>query len=202
MGLFPGVALANEIAGIPRIVDGDTVQIGTAKIRLEGIDSLETDQLCLDREGKRWTCGVEARDRLIQKAGGKTWTCRTNSVDRYGRALATCEAEGTDINRWLVREGWALSFIRYSHVYDSDGRLAAEQQKLARFLPSPSSALCRRVRPGCARDHLRAKAIATPGAPSRVKKLVRGRILCFGVRIPCSLKKFPVRSSKIPCSVA
>jgi hypothetical protein len=24
----------------------------------------------LDRDGKRWTCGIEARDRLIKKAGG------------------------------------------------------------------------------------------------------------------------------------
>jgi endonuclease YncB( thermonuclease family) len=129
MGALQGAALANEIRGVPRIVDGDTIQIGTSKIRLEGIDSPETDQLCLDHEGKRWTCGIEARDRLIQKAGrGKVWTCRTNSRDRYGRALATCEVEGANINRWMVREGWALSFVRYSHEYDTD-ELSARQAK-------------------------------------------------------------------------
>src|SRR5262245_11704772 len=123
-----GVALAEEIRGIPRIVDGDTVQIGTAKIRLQGIDAPETDQLCLDRNGKRWTCGVEARDQLIRKAGSKLWTWRTNSIDRYSRALAACEVEGADINRWLVREGWAMSFVRYSHIYDADERAARQAQ--------------------------------------------------------------------------
>jgi endonuclease YncB( thermonuclease family) len=123
-----GVALADEIRGIPRIVDGDTVQVGTAKIRLQGIDAPETDQLCLDRNGKRWTCGIEARDQLIQKAGRKVWTCRTNSIDRYGRNLATCEVDGSDINRWLVREGWAMSFVRYAHVYDADERAARQAQ--------------------------------------------------------------------------
>jgi endonuclease YncB( thermonuclease family) len=123
---FRGTALSTEIAGAPRIVDGDTIEIGTSKIRLEAIDSPEPDQLCLDHEGKRWTCGIEARDRLIQKAGGKVWMCRTNSNDLYGRALATCEVEGTNINRWMVREGWALSFVRYSHEYDRD-ELAARQ---------------------------------------------------------------------------
>jgi endonuclease YncB( thermonuclease family) len=126
VGVLQGAALANELLGIARIVDGDTVQIGTVKIRLEGIDAPETDQLCLNREGKRWTCGIEARDRLIQKSGGKVWACRTNSADRYGRALATCEVEGININRWLVREGWALSFIRYSHEYDSDEAVARQ----------------------------------------------------------------------------
>jgi endonuclease YncB( thermonuclease family) len=123
----PYAAFSNEIIGVPRIVDGDTVQIGASKIRLQGIDSPETDQLCLDPEGKRWTCGIEARDRLIQKAGsGKVWTCHTNSVDRYGRALATCEVEGLNINRWLIRTGWALSFVRHSHEYDRDERAARD----------------------------------------------------------------------------
>src|SRR3954453_20764656 len=40
-------ALAVDVTGIPRIVDGDTVAIGQTKIRLEGIDAPETDQLCL-----------------------------------------------------------------------------------------------------------------------------------------------------------
>jgi endonuclease YncB( thermonuclease family) len=126
--ILQGVALAEEIQGIPRIVDGDTVQIGTVKIRLQGVDAPETDQLCLDRDGKRWTCGIEARDRLIQKAGGKVWTCNTSSIDPYGRALATCEVEGANINRWLVREGWAMSFVRYSHIYDADERAARQAQ--------------------------------------------------------------------------
>ena len=128
MGALQGVALAEDIRGTPRIVDGDTVQIGTVKIRLQGVDAPETDQLCLDRDGKRWSCGIEARDRLVHRASGKVWTCRTSSIDRYGRALATCEVEGSDINRWLVREGWAMSFVRYSHIYDADERAARDAQ--------------------------------------------------------------------------
>jgi endonuclease YncB( thermonuclease family) len=129
----PCAAFSNEIIGVPRIVDGDTVQIGSSKIRLQGIDSPETDQLCLDREGKRWTCGIEARNRLIQKAGsGKVWTCHTSSVDRYGRALATCEVEGLNINRWLIRTGWALSFVRYSHEYDCDEHAARDASSRGR----------------------------------------------------------------------
>jgi endonuclease YncB( thermonuclease family) len=119
-------AWGGEMVGVPRIVDGDTVQIGSAKIRLAGIDAPETDQLCLDREGKRWACGIEARDRLIAKAGSKVWSCRSDSMDRYGRALAACQVERIDINRWLVREGWALAFTRYAHTYDSDEAIARQ----------------------------------------------------------------------------
>jgi endonuclease YncB( thermonuclease family) len=43
-------------------VDGDTVQIGSTKIRLSGIDAPETDQLCLDAKGEGWACGLASRD--------------------------------------------------------------------------------------------------------------------------------------------
>jgi endonuclease YncB( thermonuclease family) len=46
----PGIGreVSKRVAGIPRIVDGDTVQIGETKIRLSGIDAPETDQVCFD----------------------------------------------------------------------------------------------------------------------------------------------------------
>jgi endonuclease YncB( thermonuclease family) len=103
--------LAADITGVPRIVDGDTIQIDMTKIRLNGIDAPETDQLCLDEKGKRWTCGITSRDELVRQAGDKSWTCHITGTDRYGRSLATCEVDGQDIERWIVRSGWALSFL-------------------------------------------------------------------------------------------
>jgi endonuclease YncB( thermonuclease family) len=44
----------DRISGVPRVVDGDTITIGTTKIRLESIDAPESDQVCLDANGKHW----------------------------------------------------------------------------------------------------------------------------------------------------
>lgn len=119
-------AMAADISGVPRIVDGDTVQINSTKIRLSGIDAPETDQLCLDPIGERRACGVTARDELIEHAGGKPWTCHISGTDRYGRSLAACEVDGQDVQQWMVRNGWALSFVRYSHAYDADEQAARD----------------------------------------------------------------------------
>jgi endonuclease YncB( thermonuclease family) len=113
-------AMAADITGIPRIVDGDTVRIDATKIRLRGIDAPETDQVCLDPIGEKWACGVTARDELVEHAGGKPWTCHISGSDRFRRSLAACEVDGDDIQQWMVRNGWALSFVRYSHAYDAD----------------------------------------------------------------------------------
>lgn len=118
--LLASPTLATEITGIPRIVDGDTVLIEQAKIRFAGIDAPETDQLCLDAEGRSRACGVKARDELIKHSNGQPWTCETAGTDRYGRLLGNCFIEGEDVSAWMVRSGWALSFIRYSHAYDAD----------------------------------------------------------------------------------
>jgi endonuclease YncB( thermonuclease family) len=110
----------DPISGVPLIVDGDTVWIGATKIRLEGIDAPESDQMCLNPTGKAWNCGIASRDELAKRTSGKVWSCQATGTDRYGRTLARCEVGGEDIQRWMVRNGWALSFVRYSRAYDAD----------------------------------------------------------------------------------
>ena len=46
-------------------------------------------------------------------------------ADRYGRSLGICFADDEDLNAWMVGEGWALPFVRYSRAYvtaESDAR--------------------------------------------------------------------------------
>jgi endonuclease YncB( thermonuclease family) len=124
--LLASPAFAAEITGIARIIGGDTVEIDLVKIRLSGIDAPETDQLCLDAKGEKWACGIVARDELIKHSNGQAWECTTTGTDRYGRSLANCFVEGEDVSAWMVRSGWALSFVRYSHSYDADETAARD----------------------------------------------------------------------------
>ena len=123
------VAEAAEISGIPRVVDGDTLVIGATKIRLEGIDAPETDQICLDAKGDHWTCGIEARDRLEAHIAGRVITCLSNGTDVYQRSLATCSLKGENLNAWMVQEGWALAYVKYSSTYQQVERDARVHQR-------------------------------------------------------------------------
>jgi endonuclease YncB( thermonuclease family) len=124
--LAPSLAHAADVSGVPKIREADLVQIGNSRIRLSGVDAPSVDQLCLNTKGERWTCGVAARDELIKHTEGKSWTCRLGQTDRRGRALARCEVDGEDIQKWLVRAGWALAFTRFSHDYEADEKEARE----------------------------------------------------------------------------
>lgn len=124
--LLPALAEAADVTGVPKIREGDQLQIGNTRIRLGGIDAPSVDQLCLNSKGERWTCGVAARDELVKFAGNKPWTCHTHRVDRRGRTVARCEVDGEDIQKWMVKNGWALAYVRFSKDYEADEKAARE----------------------------------------------------------------------------
>jgi endonuclease YncB( thermonuclease family) len=123
---LPSFARAADVSGVPKVRDADLIQIGTSRIRLEGIDAPSVDQLCLNTKGERWTCGIAAREELIKYTGNKSWACHSTRIDRRGRLIARCEVDGEDIQKWLVTNGWALAYPRQSHVYEADQTAARE----------------------------------------------------------------------------
>ena len=43
--------------------------------------------------------------------------CKERDRDRYGRVVAVCRLEAENLNAWLVAQGWALAYRRYSSDY-------------------------------------------------------------------------------------
>jgi endonuclease YncB( thermonuclease family) len=124
--LLPAIAHAADITGVPKIREGDQVQIGNQRLRLAGIYAPAVDQLCLNAKAERWTCGVAARDDRWSCRGRSSFCPRTAWPVRRGRTLARCEADGEDIQKWLVAQGWALAYARISRDYEADEKAARD----------------------------------------------------------------------------
>ena len=132
-------ALADDIYGIPKIIDGDTVYIDKYKIRLEGIDAPEIKQQC-QKESlkissiigftfyKNYYCGKFSKEKLIAKINGSKINCTLSSKDRYERYIATCFKDEINLNQWLVRNGYAIAYRRYSKKYVSDEDFAKKNK--------------------------------------------------------------------------
>ncbi|BBF92142.1 thermonuclease family protein [Blastochloris tepida] len=113
-------AAAEPILGRASVIDGDTIEIHGGRIRLSGIDAPESSQHCRNRStGAPILCGGQSAMKLADLIGPSVVACTPDGTDRYGRTLAHCSARGIDLGDAMVRSGWALSFIRYSHEYDS-----------------------------------------------------------------------------------
>jgi endonuclease YncB( thermonuclease family) len=113
-----------DIAGPVHVVDGDTLDIGEVRIRLEGIDAPEAGQSCKRKWFGWWACGHEATAALRRLTERRTVTCNPRGMDKYGRVLAVCHADGRDINAELVRRGYAWAFAKYSQSYVREEALA------------------------------------------------------------------------------
>ena len=106
-----------------RIIDGDTIQIDKVKFRLHGIDAPEIQQICQFKE-INYNCGVSSKDFLVSLIGNQSVKCEHKDVDRYKRVVAEYFVENTNLNKELVRNGWALAFRDYSNDYIADEKFA------------------------------------------------------------------------------
>ena len=116
------VAAGSDLRGAARIIDGDTLDVGGARVRLFGIDAPELSQTCETPHGD-WACGRWARDVLRALADGPV-TCIGRGNDRYGRVIARCDAGQGDLGAALVEAGAATAYRRYSTDYVANEALA------------------------------------------------------------------------------
>ena len=106
-----------------KIVDGDTIHLNGKKIRFSGIDTPEIKQICL-KNGIKNTCGITAKQILIDKISNSRIKCIEEGKDQYKRILAECFVNNESLSSYLVRSGYAFAYRRYSKKFISDEEFA------------------------------------------------------------------------------
>ena len=110
-----------------KVIDGDTIHIGTIKYRFFGIDAPEIKQIC-EKDFKRVECGILAKNFLKNKISDKIPSCITKDKDRYQRVVAECFIGNESLSRFMVREGYAVAYSQYSKDFVEDEKFAKENR--------------------------------------------------------------------------
>lgn len=118
-----------------RVIDGDTIIYNGQKIRLFGIDAPEKKQKCKKpflslsfiSFSKEYDCGLLATKKLKQKIDKKIINCIKKGTDRYQRIIGICYINNRDINAWMVRNGYAVAYVKYSKKYLFQENLARKE---------------------------------------------------------------------------
>ena len=127
----------NKITGFAKVVDGDTIKINSKKIRLYGIDAPEKKQKCKKTYltisfmsfTKDYMCGEVSTQKLIKKINKQKLNCNILDVDRYKRLIGECFKRNINLNSWMVSNGYAVAYRKYSKKYVSD-EINAKNNKL------------------------------------------------------------------------
>jgi len=109
------------------IIDGDTIRIGEERIRFSGIDAPEINQTCIS-EGVEVFCGQISKSLLVDKTSLEQVKCISEGKDQYNRTLAECFVNGESLSRYLVRQGYAFAYRKYSKKFIKDEDYAKEKK--------------------------------------------------------------------------
>ena len=117
----------NLFANTVKVIDGDTIKIGNEKIRFGGIDAPELKQICFKNEEKI-SCGILAKNVLKKKIGKETPKCISEGKDVYKRTIAECFINEESLSKFLVSNGYAFAYRKYSRKFIKDERFAKKNK--------------------------------------------------------------------------
>jgi micrococcal nuclease len=116
---------ASGPARVVRVVDGDTLKVRMADGRRKTVRVLQIDTPEVKKPDTPIECGgpqASAAMRRLALDGdgrGRAVTLVSDpsqdAVDRYGRVLAYVDADGQDLGKTLVAQGWAKVYVFRGH---------------------------------------------------------------------------------------
>ena len=112
-------SVACSPAAAQTVVDGDTITLAGVTWRLFGIHAPEMHQRCGD-----WPAGRTASLHLQELMKSRSVFCKSVGVDRDGRTVGLCRANGVDLGRAMVRDGMAWAYFQNSRAYIGDEAVA------------------------------------------------------------------------------
>ena len=109
------------VKGKARIIDGDTIEINSEKIRFGGIDTPEKKEI-----GHRFS-----KKKLSEKIGNNMVTCvREKNKDRWGRTVGECFVNEESLSSFMVQNGYACDYVKYSKKKYAKDEEDAKTKKL------------------------------------------------------------------------
>ena len=102
-----------------KIIDGDTIHLNGEKIRFSGIDTPELKQTC-SINNEIIFCGIEAKKLLVDKIASNKIKCISEGKDQYKRTLAECFVNDLSLSSYLVKNGYAFAYRKYSKKFIAD----------------------------------------------------------------------------------
>jgi micrococcal nuclease len=112
------------VTKVTRVIDGDTFETESGdKVRLIGINAPEISDL-FGQESKQYLLGL-IENKIIELQTDNS----TNDRDVYQRLLRYVILDGIDINKKMVSDGFAFTYLKYHFSRENDYQQAQNQAR-------------------------------------------------------------------------
>jgi micrococcal nuclease len=117
------------VGEVTYVRDGDTIELGSMAIRLNGLAAPAWDE----------PGGTEARKAMIELARGRRVRCELDGTRTYDRCAGICYLDGADISEIMVHRGLARDCPRYSQgrYAEAEGQAATAGATIGRSYALP-----------------------------------------------------------------
>ena len=75
-----------------------------------------------------WYCGKQSTAELKKIIDNQSVECQVSDIDIYDRYIAICSTIKTNLNKWMVKNGWAIAYRYYSTDYILEEKYARENK--------------------------------------------------------------------------
>jgi len=113
-----------DLVGVASVIDGDTIEIHGARIRLQGYDTPEAGKRCGDVNVYQ-----RAALALSDFIGSRTVTCADTGERNNQRVVGVCSVGNVDLGDHMVSQGWGRDWPRYSKKKYADEEARARAAK-------------------------------------------------------------------------
>ncbi len=106
----PAAQAADVLAAPPAqvaVVDAGTLRLKDSVVRLLGVEPPARGATCRTVGGSEFDCAAAATNALAAMVREASVACSLHGHDQVGRALAVCQASGTELNQAVIAAGWA-----------------------------------------------------------------------------------------------
>ena len=121
LNTFSNSSEINSAVGKAKVIDGDTIIINGEKIRFAGIDTPERNKVG----------HIFSKIKLKKKLGSNIISClREPQLDPWGRTIAECFLDNESISSFMVKNGYACDYKKYSKKKYAKQQEYAKSKKL------------------------------------------------------------------------
>ena len=117
-----------QIVGEAVVIDGDTIEIGSVRVRFFGIDAPEKRQTCFTASAIPYKCGQRSTAYLRKMIGSAFVSCEDLGQAKFGRRWGRCFVRDINLQSAMVRAGHARAYRFHSKEYVVEQQRSKKQR--------------------------------------------------------------------------